>query len=163
MSRCVRRVKRLPLRNLLALLTAACATAPTAAPSAPECPAGAQCLRATVGASETLTLEVADTPEERSQGLTGRSTVPARTGMIFVYDAPSRDRYYMYKVPVPLTAVFISGGAVVGVVDMPPCSAATPQECPTYGVDSEFDRVVETAPETLSGKVSVGDRLTVVS
>ncbi len=118
-------------------------------------------VRATVGSSGPLVLEVADTAEERAVGLMRRTSVPPGTGMLFVYDQPENGRYYMYDVPVPLTAVFARAGRVVFVVDMPPCREQRPQDCPTYGPDEPFDRVVETAPETLAGKVRVGDRLVV--
>lgn len=127
---------------------------PSASPSSER-------LRASIGRSGPLVLEIADTDAERAVGLMRRSEIPPGTGMIFLYDAPTTARFYMYDVPVPLTAVFLSAGRVVAVIDMPPCPAAAPADCPTYGPEVAFDRVVETAPATLAGKVSVGDRLTV--
>ena len=108
-----------------------------------------------------LVLEVADTPEERAVGLMRRTSVPPGTGMVFRYDAPSSGDYYMFHVPFPLTAVFALDGKVVGVIDMPPCTAAAPQACPTYGPKVPYDTVLETAPETVEGLVSGGDTLTV--
>jgi uncharacterized protein len=106
-----------------------------------------------------LRLEVADEPEERATGLMGRTDVPAGTGMVFLYDAPLRTRFYMFQVPVPLTAVFVRDGEVVHVSRMEPCGETDPQACPVYGPDDEdFDTVVEAAPETLPD-VAVGDRL----
>ncbi len=106
-----------------------------------------------------LRLEVADTPQERATGLMRRESVPPGTGMLFRFDEPSTARFYMYDVPVPLRAVFVRDGVVVGAVLMPPCPESDPRACPTYGVDSPYDTVVETAPETLPD-VQPGDRLT---
>ena len=110
-----------------------------------------------------LVLEVADTQEERAVGLMRRESVPAGTGMVFRYDAPTTGRFYMFDVPIPLRAVFVRDGAVVFNVVMPPCEKGiAPQDCPTYGPDGEFDTVVETAPETLPD-VQPGDRLVLES
>jgi len=105
-----------------------------------------------------LTLEVADTPQERAIGLMGRESVPPGTGMVFRYDAPSQGRFYMFMVPIPLQAVFVRDGRVVSSVIMPPCRESEPQACPTYGADGPYDTVVETAPATLPD-VAPGDVL----
>ena len=113
-------------------------------PAAPP----AERVRAVLDGVE-LSLEVADEPAERAVGLMRRESVPPGTGMVFLYDAPSTGRYYMFDVPVPLRAVFIADGRVVSTVVMPPCEEPEPQDCPTYGADAPYDTVVETAPETL--------------
>jgi uncharacterized protein len=106
-----------------------------------------------------LRLEVADEPGERAVGLMGRTEVPPGTGMVFQFDAPVSTKFYMFQVPVPLTAVFLRDGEVVHVAQMDPCEDTDPQACPLYGPDGQpFDTVVETAPETLPD-VGVGDRL----
>ncbi len=134
--------------------------APPVTDPVPAAPAEAGTVRAQLG-DVPLVLEVADTAEERAIGLMGRQEVPPGTGMIFRYDEPVNARFYMYRVPVPLTAVFVLQGRVVDTVLMPPCPAADPQACPRYGPASPFDTVVETAPETSAG-VNVGDTLMVL-
>lgn len=135
-------------------------TTPVAPPSGPTPSASepARFVSATLG-GVPLRLEVADTENAREVGLMGRDAVPPGTGMLFRFPAPSRDRFYMFHVAVPLTAVFVTGGAVTYVAQMPPCPLADPRACPTYGPDSAYDEVVETAPETLAS-VRVGDRFT---
>lgn len=162
------RVPGLLLPAVLALVLGGCssdAAAPPAQPPSvpaalPASPSEAP-VTVVVGDVGPVTAEVADTPEERAVGLMRRPRVPLGTGMVFLYDAPSTGRFYMFDVDVPLTAVFASGGRVVGVVDMPPCPLTVPGECPTYGPDAPFDTVLETAPETVRGKVQVGDALVV--
>ena len=106
-----------------------------------------------------LELEVADEPQERAVGLMGRTEVPSGTGMLFLFDEQVRSKFYMFSVPVPLTAVFVRDGVVVHVAQMQPCTATDSADCPLYGPDDEpFDTVVETAPETLP-EVRPGDRL----
>lgn len=105
-----------------------------------------------------LRLEVADDPAERAVGLMGRTSVPPGTGMVFRYEAPVQARFYMFRVTVPLKAVFVREGTVVSAVVMDPCPLTDPAACPTYGPDAPYDTVVETAPETLPDVV-VGDVL----
>ena len=104
-----------------------------------------------------LELEVADDQAERNQGLTGRTSVPPGTGMVFLYDEPSDNRYWMFGVPIPLRAVFVRDGRVLSTVLMEPCTEPEAADCETYGADEPFDAVVETAPETLPD-VEPGDR-----
>lgn len=105
-----------------------------------------------------LSLEVADSDPERAVGLMHRDEVPPGTGMIFRYPEPVQVRFYMYNVAIPLKAVFIREGRVVGVEVMEPCPARDPAQCPTYGPAESFDTVVEVDPETLP-EVAVGDQL----
>ena len=106
-----------------------------------------------------LTLEVADEPQERAVGLMGRTEVPAGTGMVFEFEQPLQTSFYMFQVPVPLTAVFLRDDVVVHVEQMAPCTEIDAARCPLYGPDEAFDTVVETAPETLPD-VRAGDRFT---
>ena len=115
-------------------------------------------VQAVLGGVE-LELEVADEPQERAVGLMGRTEVPPGTGMLFRYETPSSGpSFYMFGVPVPLTAVFVLDGEVVHVARMEPCGESDPGRCPLYGPEGEFDAVVEAAPATVEG-VEVGDRL----
>lgn len=138
------------------------ATASSPAPVASTAP-GPRTAVVRVGRAGPVRAEVAATRAARAAGLMGRTDVPTGTGMVFRYDAPSSGDYWMYTVPVPLTAVFALHGRVVGVVEMAPCVTTTPRECPTYGPGTPYDTVLETAPQTLRGRVERGDRLTVAT
>lgn len=129
----------------LALLAGCSSSGPAASPSAAASSADDRVSATLSGVP--LRLEVADTPAERAVGLMGRTSVPAGTGMVFLFDAPSDGRFYMYRVPVPLRATFIRDGRVVSTVVMPPCGLDDPAACPTYGADGPYDTVVETAPD----------------
>lgn len=132
---------------VLGLLLGGCssssdATPPAAAPS----PSADGRVTGTLAGTE-LRLEVADDEQERSVGLMRRTSVPAGTGMVFLYGGElSEGRYYMYDVPIPLRATFIRAGKVVSTVVMPPCRLDDPQACPTYGAEGPYDTVVETDP-----------------
>ena len=140
-----------------ALLLPACSSGDAAAPTEATGSPLPDRVRAVLDGVD-LQLEVADEQDERATGLMRRASVPPGTGMVFLYDEPVTHRFYMYDVPVPLRAVFVRDGRVVGSVLMPPCAEAEPAACPTYGVDAPYDTVVETAPETLPD-VRPGDAL----
>jgi uncharacterized membrane protein (UPF0127 family) len=78
--------------------------------------------------------------------------------MLFVFEQQVSSSFYMFQVPVPLVAVFVREGVVVGVEQMAPCAEAEPSACPLYGPEEPYDTVVETAPETLPD-VAPGDAL----
>lgn len=140
-----------------AVLLAGCSSdeaTPAAVPAAPS-PSAAGTVEGRLG-DVPLVLEVADSREERATGLMGRPELPPGRGMVFLYDEPVVAKFYMYRVPVPLTAVFVLDGRVVHTVVMPPCAEQDPQACPRYGPQSPFDTVVETAPATVAS-VRVGD------
>ena len=144
---------------LAAVLAGGCssdAAAPTAGPTAAPPSASPSGTVAGRLGDVPLVLEVADSPQERATGLMGRPELPPGRGMVFLYDEPVTAKFYMYRVPVPLSAVFVLDGRVVHTVVMAPCAEQDPQACPRYGPDSPFDTVVETAPATVES-VRVGD------
>lgn len=97
-----------------------------------------------VGDADPIAVEVADTAEARRTGLMGRADVPAGTGMLFVYDEPVVNAFWMGNVEVPLSIAWVLGDEVVGIAEMQPCPAAD-DSCPRYSPGVEYDRAVETA------------------
>ncbi|MDE3029525.1 MAG: DUF192 domain-containing protein [Paracoccaceae bacterium] len=73
-------------------------------------PAVAQTLRPI-----ELHLETAVTEAERERGLMDRHSLPANSGMIFVFGRPQTVYFWMKDTPIPLDMVFLSPtGTVVG-------------------------------------------------
>lgn len=56
---------------------------------------------------QTWTVEIADTPELRSKGLSGRPEIPAGTGMLFIFPHPAMHSFYMQGCLVPLDLIYI--------------------------------------------------------
>ena len=70
------------------------------------------------GVGHELAVEVADTIESRSRGLTGRTSLAENDGMLFVIDQSGRG-FWMKDVPIPLSVAFISAcGEIVAIADM---------------------------------------------
>lgn len=91
-------------------------------------------------------VEIADTPRERTRGLTGRSFLHPDSGMLFVFERPGRYCFWMRDTPLPLSIAFIDeAGRIVSLADMQPRSET--RHCPSVDVryalevwQGEFER-----------------------
>jgi uncharacterized protein len=68
-----------------------------------------------------ISAQVAQTPEQREIGLMFRPTMPQAEGMLFIFEQPSKQCFWMKNTLLPLTAAFVADdGAIVNLVDMQP-------------------------------------------
>lgn len=65
--------------------------------------------------------QVALTPGQRQIGLMYRSEMPQHEGMLFVFEEPAQQCFWMKNTLLPLTAAFVADdGSIVNLVDMKP-------------------------------------------
>ena len=65
--------------------------------------------------------QVARTPEERAVGLMWRREMAPNEGMLFIFEQPQIQCFWMKNTYLPLTAAFVADdGTVVNLVDMQP-------------------------------------------
>ena len=65
--------------------------------------------------------QVAQTPEQRLIGLMYRKEMPQTEGMIFVFEQPATQCFWMRNTLLPLTAAFVADdGRIVNLADMKP-------------------------------------------
>ena len=86
---------------------------------------------------------LADTGEERSQGLMGKEDLGGYDGMLFEFPSDTQGGFWMKDTLIPLSiAFFDASGRVVDFFDMEPCP---PEEstCPSYRPDSPYRRALE--------------------
>ena len=68
-----------------------------------------------------LSAQVAQTPEQRQIGLMFRKEMPQAEGMLFVFEQPSQQCFWMKNTMLPLTAAFVADdGTIVNLEDMKP-------------------------------------------
>jgi len=73
------------------------------------------------GESVVLSIEVADTPDERSVGLMNRESLPDDAGMLFDFGADVQAGFWMRNTLIPLSIAFIDkDGMIVHIEDMEP-------------------------------------------
>ncbi|HSO50334.1 MAG TPA: DUF192 domain-containing protein, partial [Acidimicrobiia bacterium] len=94
-----------------------------------------------------ISVLVADSPEERQQGLKEAEVIPGGAdGMLFVHDTPSRVNYVMLDVPIALDIWFFApDGVLIGSTEMSPCPA---EPCPLYSSPGAVSWVLETVAGT---------------
>jgi uncharacterized membrane protein (UPF0127 family) len=91
-----------------------------------------------------ITLEVADDPFERYQGLRGRTDLPEGRGMLFVFPEDGVHHFVMEDCLMPLDLLWLDArGRVLHLeAELPPC----PQEsdsCPTWTAPEPARYVLE--------------------
>ena len=84
---------------------------------------------------------VADDEVERAHGLMYRKRMPLERGMVFLFEEPGQNGFYMLNTLIPLSIAFFDGdGVIVDILDMEPC----PDEpCPTYAPDAPYSGALE--------------------
>ena len=67
--------------------------------------------------------QVASTATQRATGLMFRTSMPPGEGMLFMFDTPAEQCFWMKNTLLPLTAAFVADdGTIVNLVDMKPQS-----------------------------------------
>ncbi len=101
------------LAAVLALGVAAAAGAQTGPQKLPA-------IKLTAGI-HVINAEMATTPEQREIGLMFRPTMGANEGMLFTFDRPGQQCFWMKNTLIPLSAAFVADdGSIVNVEAMKP-------------------------------------------
>lgn len=70
--------------------------------------------------------QVAQTPEQRQIGLMFRREMPAHEGMLFIFEQPATQCFWMRNTLLPLSAAFVDeDGTIVNIEDMAPRTDAS--------------------------------------
>ena len=106
-------------------------------------------------------VELAVTLEERSQGLSGRDSLPSGTGMLFIYEADGAHTFWMKDMRFPLDFVWISGECLVVEVTAgapPPEPGQSPKDLPRYSPPGPVRYILEiNAGEAETADIDPGD------
>lgn len=64
---------------------------------------------------QTINLSLANTPELREKGLSGRESLPENDGMLFTFDTPGYYGFWMKEMQFPIDIIFMNDGRVVTI------------------------------------------------
>jgi uncharacterized membrane protein (UPF0127 family) len=111
--------------------------------------------------SVLLTIEIAETPEQRSRGLMGRESLAEDSGMVFVFFEETSSGFWMKDTLIPLSIAFFDrSGTIVDILDMEPCRS---EPCEVYTPDSPYWGALEVSRGMFADwAVSEGDDISVV-
>jgi len=104
------------MKKLFALIAACAATLALAQDPQMTLP------RVKLGAGmHQIDAQVAAAPDERMTGLMFRKEMPQHEGMLFVFESPSEQCFWMKNTLLPLSAAFVADdGTIVNIEDMAP-------------------------------------------
>jgi len=113
--------------------------------------------------TSTLTVELAETPEQRAMGLMERPVLPADGGMLFLYSEvqPESSGFWMFRTRFPLDIAFVDSlGGIRSIHTMTPCPSSLAQGCPTYPAGAPYVAALEVnAGYFARRQLRVGDRV----
>ncbi len=102
------------------LLVTALALLLSAAAQAQDGPQKLQSIQLNAG-MHLIRAELASTADERTIGLMFRQTMPTNDGMLFEFELPSQQCFWMKNTLLPLSAAFIADdGTIVNIENMKP-------------------------------------------
>ena len=94
------------------------------------------------GREARISVEIANTPKTRAQGLMGRERLGENAGMLFVYEGDARRFFWMKNTRIPLSLAFIDeSGEVLEIIHLQPHRPGTP--VPSYRSRNKVRRVLE--------------------
>lgn len=112
-----------------------------------------------------INIEVADEPNERARGLAGRDSLTADSGMLFVFPAEGKHRFWMKGMKIPLDFIFVKKGQVVDLIKnvQPPPSGQKDEDLTVYEPVVPIDMMLEVnAGFVDSRNIRVGDKVFLV-
>jgi len=98
------------------------------------------------GHAQPLTVEIAETEQQRARGLMLRSELAEHAGMWFKYreQRPGYNGFWMYQTLLPLDIAYLDQDQViVKIMQMQPCGSQDPTACPSYRPGVSFYGALE--------------------
>ena len=114
------------------------------------------------GTTESYCVWLAETGEQREQGLMNVTSLGGADGMLFRFGVDQNTSFWMKDTLLPLSIAFVAAdGAFVSATDMEPC-APDVAACQVYGADGPYADALEVPQGQLSALgIGPGTRLRV--
>lgn len=97
-------------------------------------------------AGATFSVAIADTPQKREQGLSGRDRLAENEGMLFLFPRPAQQTFWMRDMKFPIDIIWLRGSWVLGFVENAQRPAG--DSIPTFTSPPDTDVVLEVAAGT---------------
>jgi len=110
-----------------------------------------QSARVTVGEDREFQVEVADTPQLQSEGLSGRQDLPAGTGMLIAFEPGKEREVWMAGMEIPIDIAWIADGQVLQISTLDPCTENRQSLCPRWRSPGAADALLEVPADALNG------------
>lgn len=104
-------------------------------------------------------VEIADTIMKRAKGLSGQKTLEGNKGMLFLFEKPNKQSFWMAGMNFPLDIIWIRGDEIVDISKniQPPKSGELPTIVSPF---AEIDKVLEILAGSVDKfDIKAGDRL----
>jgi len=114
------------------------------------------------GTTEEFCVWLAESGDQRQQGLMGVTSLGGADGMLFRFGADHAGSFWMKDTILPLSIAFFAGdGAFVSATDMEPCPPGS-ESCPLYPADGPYADAIEVVQGDLASLgIGAGSRLSV--
>lgn len=104
-----------------------------------------------------MNLEIADTQEERQEGLMYRDNLCDKCGMLFIFDEEKKHDFWMKNTKIPLDIIFInSDKKIVDIIHADPCNVF----CESYIPNDEAKYVLEVNKNTFNESI-IGESINI--
>jgi uncharacterized membrane protein (UPF0127 family) len=110
--------------------------------------------------TKTITVELANTPRTRTQGLSGRKNLPENTGMLFEFPEKLIQTFWMKDMNFALDFIWIADGQVVQINEGVPPPSKTSGRPVTITSHQPVDKVLEVNSGFVAEfKIKTGDKV----
>lgn len=95
--------------------------------------------------STVVNVDVADTPDKRKQGLSGRESLATDSGMLFIFEKPAKAGFWMKGMKFAIDLIYINDKKVVDIIKnaTPPAPGQKDEDLPIYVPNQEVNMVLE--------------------
>ena len=109
------------------------------------------------------TVQLADTPEKRAQGLSGIDKITDTEGMLFLFGEQGQPAFWMKDMKFPIDILWISGDKIIEISDnIQPEPGKSDTELQTYMPFQNVDKVLEVNAGWASRHdINTGDTITI--
>jgi uncharacterized membrane protein (UPF0127 family) len=113
-----------------------------------------------VGTGLEFRVQLATTPDQQRDGLSGRHELSEGTGMLFTFDGPAERQVWMAGMEISIDVAWIRDGQVIATDKLDPCVTKADADCPRWTSPGDVDALLEVPTGALDG-IEPGTTITI--